>query len=181
MYEQFMLSHITHTFSLVKSLEILKCLQIREGLGDHMHPKSWHCQNWVMRRILPYVFITNLSASPIETPSNGGRDFHPYRGGKNPYRGGEPWFRWRRHFSWQIETLSLTPARLRRLLRLWRLLKLNILSAKWWQCLEMVQRRADVSLMEFKLNEDGVVAEWSSTICRVGWRSLSGAGLAHCR
>ena len=32
-----------------------------------------------------------------------------------------------------VETFSLTPARLRRLLRLWRLLKLNILSAKWWQ------------------------------------------------
>ena len=37
--------------------------------------------------------------SPIETPSNGDRDFHPYRGGKNPYRGGAPWFRWRRLFS----------------------------------------------------------------------------------
>ena len=88
-------------------------------------------------RLLPCIFITTLGAFPIETPSNGGRDFHPYRGGKNPYRGGEPWFRWRRHFSWQIETLSLTPARLRRLLRLWRLLKLNILSAKWWQWAEL--------------------------------------------
>ena len=21
--------------------------RVREGLGVHMHPKSWHCQNWV--------------------------------------------------------------------------------------------------------------------------------------
>ena len=50
-------------------------------------------------RLLPCIFITTLGAFPIETPSNGGRDFHPYRGGKNPYRGGGPWFRWRRLFS----------------------------------------------------------------------------------
>ena len=41
--------------------------------------------------------------------------FHPCCGGANPYCGGAPWFRWRRNFSWQIETLKLSCRRHRRL------------------------------------------------------------------
>ena len=41
--------------------------------------------------------------------------FHPCCGGANPYCGGAPWFRWRRNFSWQIETLKPSCRRHRRL------------------------------------------------------------------
>ena len=27
--------------------EVDKNVPFRDGLGDHMHPKCWHCQNWV--------------------------------------------------------------------------------------------------------------------------------------
>ena len=32
---------------MILTNDTTQLFRIGEGLGDHMHPKCWHCQNWV--------------------------------------------------------------------------------------------------------------------------------------
>ena len=52
-------------------------------------------------------FIIKMMYFIIKTAPRRGGDYNPPYGGRNPPCHGRPWFRWRRFFSWQIETFKL--------------------------------------------------------------------------